>query len=178
MSQVSIGLYRHFKGNYYFVKELVRDCGDNQVFVIYFDVCHPEYGTFSRPIEDFLTTIESDGRLIVDRIDNITKQVARFERVKSLNYQLGSVSTQTLINELKGRDDSPLQDVAVDGLSDKVAYKDYCIGTEYEATDNTPYGIQTENSFEDKDKALKYFYTHKHRSNTHIFRRVFVKEEE
>ena len=175
---VSIGLYRHFKGEYYYVQQLVKDCGTDEVFVIYFNVCHPEYGTFSRPLLDFVARAETDGRYIVDREDNKTGQHMRFERVKDLNFQLGSVSTQTLIEELRGRADSPLQDIAVYGLSDLVAYKDYVIATEYEATDTTPYGIQTDASFDSKDKALKYFHTHKHRRNTHLFRRVFVREEE
>ena len=177
-SLVSIGLYRHFKGEYYYVQQLVKDCGTNEVFVIYFNVCHPEYGTFSRPLKDFITHFEEDGRQIVDRTDNKTGQHTRFERIKDLNYQLGSVSTQTLIEELRVREDSPLQDIAFYGLSDLVAHKDYVVATEYEATDKTPYGIDTENVFDSKDKALKYFHTHKHRSNTHLFRRVFVREEE
>ena len=175
---VSIGLYRHFKGEYYYVQQLVKDCGTDEVFVIYFNVCHPEYGTFSRPILDFVARAETDGRYIVDRDDNKTGQHMRFERVKDLNFQLGSVSTQTLIEELRGRADSPLQDVAVYGLSDRVAYKDYCIGIECEATDFTPYGIMTDSTFDEKEKALKYFHTHKHSSRAHIFKRVFVREEE
>ena len=175
---ISIGLYRHFKGEYYFVKDLVKGRGSDEVFVIYFNVCHPEYGTFSRPLKDFITHFEEDGRYIVDRPDNVTGQHARFERVHDLNFQLGSVSTQTLIEELRGRADSPLQDIAVYGLSDLVAYKDYVIGTEYEATDTTPYAVITDTSFESKDRALKYFHTHKHRKDTHVFKRVFVREEE
>lgn len=174
---ISVGLYRHFKGEYYFVKELVKDCGTDNVFIVYFNVCHPEYGTFVRPLEDFEARAEEDGRYIVDRPDNKTGQQVRFKRIKDLNFQLGSISTQTLVEELRVRADSPLQDVAFYGLSDLVAYKDYCIGTEYEATDTEPYGIYTEVTFDDKDKALKYFHTHKHRKDTHLFRRVFVREE-
>lgn len=178
---VSIGLYRHFKGEYYYVKEITKNCNTSVEYVSYFNICHPEYGTFIRPLSDFFVdscVIGGELVKISDREDNITGQIYRFERVKDLNFQLRSVSTQTLIEELRGRADSPLQDIAVHGLSDLVAYKDYCVGVEHYATEDYPYGIETVNTFDSKDKALKYFHTHKHRSDTHVFRRVFVREEE
>lgn len=177
---ISIGLYRHFKGDYYFVKELAKDCGTDEVFVVYFNVCHPEYGTFIRPLSDFTAEYEDDGRVIFERPDNTTGQHKRFERIKELSYQLSSISTQTLINELKWREDSPLQDVNVEELNSLVAYSDYIIGVEHSGDPfrEIPYGVSTEATFETLEGALKYFHTHKHRRDTHVFRRVFVREKE
>ena len=47
--------YRHFKGEYYYVTHLAK-CHDNynNRTVIYFNICHPIMGVFSRPEWDFV----------------------------------------------------------------------------------------------------------------------------
>ena len=88
---VSIGLYRHFKGEYYYVQQLVKDCGTNEVFVIYFNVCHPEYGTFSRPLEDFVaradTELTKDGDTATVKITNRYKTHSDFVRFVYILYK-------------------------------------------------------------------------------------------
>ena len=68
--KVTVGLYRHFKGQYYYVTGLSKSATDeNTIMVNYFNVCHPEYGSCTRPLDDFVATYEEDGRDIKDRKD-------------------------------------------------------------------------------------------------------------
>ena len=176
MNNVTIGLYRHFKGAYYYVMSLSKNAIDNSVMVNYFNVCHPEYGYCSRPLEDFIRTHEEDGRVIKDRPDNITGQSVRFERVKDLNFQLGSIPTEQLIEELGRRNDSPLQELDIDGLNSRVFAQDYVVGEEYLATEEHPYnGVFTITGFDTVEQAHKYLDSHLHNKRTSIFKRTFIK---
>lgn len=179
---VTVGLYRHFKGGYYYVTGLSRSATDeNTVMVNYFDVCHPEVGAFTRPLDDFIAdhdTTEQFGDemtlYIKDRVDNVTGQVARFERVKDLNFQLGSISTEQLIRELRKRTDSPIHELDIEGLQSKIFSKDYCVGEACEATEDTPRGVYTLASFNKQMDAENYLLTHPHRKNTKVFKRTFI----
>lgn len=173
---VRIGLYRHFKGSYYYVTGISKSATDEKtVMVNYFNVCHPEYGSCVRPLESFTATHEEDGRVIKDRWDNVTGQIMRFERVKDLNFQLGSVSTEQLIEELRNRTDSPIHELNIKGLRSKVFSKDFVVGEACEATENTPQGVYTIAVFEEKEKAEKFLHTHAHKKNTGVFKRTFIK---
>ena len=153
--KVTVGLYRHFKGDYFYVTGLSKSATDEStVMVNYFNICHAEYGSFVRPLDDFNT--EYDGghflsdteiKYIKDREDNVTGQKFRFERVEDLNFQLGSISTEQLIEELARRADSPLQDIDVDGLNKKVFCTDYAVGTKYNETSDFPRGVSCHCSF-------------------------------
>ena len=172
---VSIGLYRHFKGEYFYVSGLSRSAEDEKtVMVNYFNVCHPEYGNFVRPLDDFIATHDQDGKAIVDKFMNITGQTARFERVKDLNFQLGSISTEQLISELRRRTDSPIHELDIEGLRSNIFCIDYIVGDKHFATEDYPCGVTTVASFEDLEKAQKYYETHKHRKATGIFKRTFI----
>lgn len=178
----AIGLYRHFKGDYYYVTSLCRSATDEKtVMVNYFNVCHPEYGSFVRPLEDFIAvrdTTEQFGDemalLIKDRKDNVTGQIARFERVKDLNFQLGSVSTKQLIKELRDREDSPLQALDIEKLNGRVFCTDYVVGDKNYATEDYPCGVSTVASFETEEQAKNYYDTHKHIKATAVFKRTFI----
>ena len=136
---VTVGLYRHFKGAYYYVTGLSHDALDDKtVMVNYFNVCHPEYGACVRPLYSFTATVEEDGRIIQERLDNVTGQIARFERVKDLNFQLGSVSTEQLLTELRSRTDSPIHELDIEGLKSDIFVTDYVVAEPYEATDCYP----------------------------------------
>ena len=173
--KVTVGLYRHFKGEYYYVTGLSKDALDEKsILVNYFNVCHPEYGNCTRPIDSFIATIEDDGRIIKDRPDNYTGQIARFEKIKDLNFQLSSVSTKQLILELRSRTDSPIHELDLDGLYSKVFSKDYVVGEAYEATEDTPRGVYTVAPFDTEDKAFNYLTTHSHKKNTRVFKRTFI----
>ena len=172
---ISIGLYRHFKGEYYYVTGLAKSTVDEKtVMVYYFNVCHPEYGSFVRPLDDFTATHEEDGRSIKDRPDNVTGQIMRLERVKDLNFQLGSVSTEQIIDELRRRTDSPIHELDIEGLQSKIFSKDYCVGEACESTEDTPRGVYTVSTFETPEQAYQYLSTHQHKRNTKVFKRTFI----
>ena len=173
--RVSVGLYRHFKGQYYYVTGLSKSSTDEKtVMVNYFNVCHPEFGSFVRPLDDFTATHEEDGRAIKDRPDNVTGQIMRLERVKDLNFQLGSVSTEQIIDELRRRTDSPIHELDIEGLQSKIFSKDYCVGEACEATEDTPIGVYTVSTFETPEQAYQYLSTHQHKRNTKVFKRTFI----
>lgn len=172
---VSIGLYRHFKGEYYYVTGLAKSTVDEKsIMVYYFNVCHPEYGSFVRPLDDFVATHEKDGRAIKDRPDNVTGQIKRLERVKDLNFQIGSVSTEQLIAELRRRTDSPIHELDIEGLQSKVFSKDYVVGEAYEQTDKTDKGVYTITVCSTPEQAKEYIATHVHKRNTKVFKRTFI----
>lgn len=174
---ISIGLYRHFKGNYYYVSGLSKSAEDEKtVMVNYFNVCHPEFGSFVRPLDDFVATHDEKGA-ISDRLTNVTGQIARFEKVKELNFQIGSVSTEQLIAELRRRTDSPIHELDIEGLRSNIFCTDYVLGDKHFATEDYPCGVTTIASFEDIEKARKYYYSHKHRKATGIFKRTFIEVE-
>ena len=176
--KVTIGLYRHFKGEYYYVTGLSKHAIDEETIMVnYFNVCHPEYGNCTRPLDSFIATYEEDGRVIAYREDNVTGQVRRFDRVRDLNFQLGSVSTEQLIAELSRRKDSPLQALDIDGLNGRVFSTDYAIGTKHYATEDFPSGVDTVCSFFNEKDAKKYYESHQHRRNTSIFKRTFIEVE-
>ena len=175
MNDVTIGLYRHFKGGYYYVTGLSKNATDERtVMVNYFDVCHPEYGNFVRPLDEFITDIDEKAVAIILRKDNKTGQFKRFEPVRDLNFQLGSVSTEQLIEELRKRTDSPIHELDIEGLRSKVFSKDYVVGDAYEKTEYTPKGVYTIATFEEQSKAQEYLITHPHKKSTRIFKRTFI----
>lgn len=175
MNEVTVGLYRHFKGQYFYVTGLSKSSTDEKtVMVNYFNVCHPEHGSFVRPLDDFTATHEEDGRSIKDRPDNVTGQIMRLERVKDLNFQLGSISTEQIIGELRRRTDSPIHELDIEGLHSKIFSKDYCVGEACEATEDTHRGVYTLASFDKQMDAENYLLTHAHKRNTKVFKRTFI----
>lgn len=176
---INIGLYRHFKGEYFYVTGCSTSATDERTKLVhYFNVCHPEYGSYSRPIENFVSdhdTTEQFGDemtiYIKDRIDNVTGQHHRFERVKDLNFQLGSVSTEQLIEELIRRTDSPIHELDLDELQSKIDCRDYVVGQPIFGENF----IRTVNSFDNEKQAKQYLATHKVNSETHLYKRTFIR---
>ena len=79
MEQVQIGkVYRHFKGNYYFVENVGYDSETQERMVIYKPLYEREDGKsiWVRPESMFLSKIP------LDRPDNVTKQTHRFELIQ------------------------------------------------------------------------------------------------
>ena len=75
MEEVKIGrVYRHFKGNYYFVENIAYDSETMERMVVYKPLYEREdgRGIWVRPEKMFLSEIP-------ERPDNITKQKHRFE---------------------------------------------------------------------------------------------------
>ena len=84
MKEVKIGrVYRHFKGNYYFVENVAYDSETNERMVVYKPLYDREDGRsiWIRPEKMFLEEIPK-------RPDNITGQKVRFELVDDIekNY--------------------------------------------------------------------------------------------
>ena len=85
MDQIKIGkVYRHFKGNYYFVEDVAYDSETKERMVVYKPLYNREDNRqlWVRPQKMFLEEIP-------ERPDNITGQKLRFELVKDIekNYQ-------------------------------------------------------------------------------------------
>lgn len=80
MEHVEIGkVYRHFKGNYYFVENVAYDSETKERMVVYKPLYPREDGRmiWVRPEKMFLEEIP-------ERPDNITGQKVRFELVDSI----------------------------------------------------------------------------------------------
>ena len=81
MEQVQIGkVYRHFKGNYYFVENVAYDSESQEKMVVYKPLYNREDGRliWVRPEKMFLEEIPK-------RPDNITGQKHRFELCSELS---------------------------------------------------------------------------------------------
>ena len=81
MEQVKIGrVYRHFKGNYYFVENVAYDSESKERMVVYKPLYNREDGRYIwvRPEKMFLEEIP-------ERPDNITGQKVRFELCEELS---------------------------------------------------------------------------------------------
>lgn len=84
MEEVKIGrVYRHFKGNYYFVENVAYDSETKERMVVYKPLYQRDDGRsiWVRPEKMFLEEIP-------ERADNITGQKVRFELVNDIekNY--------------------------------------------------------------------------------------------
>ena len=83
MDTVKIGkVYRHFKGNYYFVDDIAYDSETQERMVVYKPLYDREDGRslWIRPEKMFLEQIP-------ERPDNITGQKSRFELVNDFDTQ-------------------------------------------------------------------------------------------
>ena len=83
MDTVKMGkVYRHFKGNYYFVEDIAYDSETQERMVVYKPLYDREDGRslWIRPEKMFLEQIP-------ERPDNITGQKSRFELVNDFDTQ-------------------------------------------------------------------------------------------
>lgn len=85
MEEVKIGrVYRHFKGNYYFVENIAYDCETTERMVVYKSLYNRDDNKYIwvRPEKSFLSEID------INRPDNITKQSHRFQLCEEIekNY--------------------------------------------------------------------------------------------
>lgn len=173
MNSFNLGLYRHFKGGYYYVFNVVTDTTDEDTLcAVYTDAMHPEAGNFVRPLTDFYA-LEDENGLIQLRKDNVTGQKYRFEKVKSIDNPVENLSTEQLIDELRKREDSPLQDLDIEGLSDLVYCYDLCVGIKHEATDEFPKGVSVQAIY-DADEREKMLNNLPMGTKLVPFKRVFI----
>lgn len=182
------GLYRHFKGQYFYVMGVDRASEDKSFRVRYFNVCHPEDGTFSRPLHEFFSLsdkLEKDdngewfdaGFAIKDRKDNVTGQIRRFERIDNIDFQISSVSTEQLIDELRRRTDSPIHELDIEGLRSPIFCTDYVVGIKHDGILGlAPKGIEPVNVFFEEEEALRYYHNQcaTMRKEKGVFKRTFI----
>ena len=166
----TVGLYRHFKGEYYYINNIVKDCTTGLYHCTYFNVCKPHLGIFVRDMNEWFDT-ETDKGAVVDRPDNVTGQIHRFERVYDLNFQLGSVSTEQLLNELYKREDSPINELDIDGLQSQIDCKDYVLGQYFENEDY----VVTVNAFASEEQARKHLASRNYGTNLNLYKRTFIR---
>ena len=57
-------LYRHFKGNFYYVKDVAQHTESGEMMVVY-QAMYGEYGTFVRPVDMFLEEIDPVERIML-----------------------------------------------------------------------------------------------------------------
>ena len=138
----TLGLYRHFKGEYYMVQNVVKNAITDELMCYYFNVLHPELGFFVRPMREWFD-LNTDVGPIIDRRDNVTGQRHRFEKVVSIDNQVKNLSTEQLVNELIRREDSPLHELDLRELQSRVFSRDYIVGEKNYETEDFPRGVTT-----------------------------------
>ena len=75
MRDIEIGkIYRHFKGNFYYIKDVAIHSETGEEFVVY-QALYDDYKTYIRSKEMFLEKVD------INRVDNIFKQEYRFELI-------------------------------------------------------------------------------------------------
>lgn len=180
-------LVRHFKGGYYYIISVsLFECDQNIAqtdvmpigtqIVSYTNVCHPEFGVFSRPLYDMFAVWDNkSNNAIMNREDNITGQIHRFEIVNDLDFQIKDVETADLLHELLSRPESPISESDLFGGSDKVATRDYVTAYEFEAHDGKML-VETVAHI-NRELAEKYQQTHFNRNGQFpsLFKRIFIK---
>lgn len=184
-----VGLYRHFKGNYYYVTGICKLCSDKELIdgniaLTYVNVCKPMNGVFTRPLEEFMSTFDSAGNLISDRKDNVTGQTVRMQKVIDLDFQISSVSTEQLIKELQRRKDSPIHELDLGGLHSDIFCRDYVVGIP-QCVEEDVVGIPFEDDEETVIKGVETLNVYFSRENAEenrakygkrakVFKRVFI----
>lgn len=82
MNEIKIkSVYRHFKGNYYYVENIAKSSETQEEFVIYRALYDTEK-LWIRPTKMFIEKID------INREDNVTKQKYRFELVKETKQNI------------------------------------------------------------------------------------------
>ena len=100
MEEVQIGkVYRHFKGNYYFVENIAYDSETTERIVVYKPLYEraDKRQLWVRPEKMFLSEIP------IDRPDNITGQKHRFEIAQDIERDY--LKYNTLIKFIGGKND-------------------------------------------------------------------------
>lgn len=165
MSDLKLGLYRHFKGGYI----LVTDVINNQV--VYIDLSNGDKNLVL--IGNFYTNPPEE---------NPTGQELIFEPVTDFNNQLNMITTDNLVKELMRRNDNPFAGLDVEGVkNDKVFLSQYVVGIVTVSTDTETgepvenfSSISAWNTIEEAQKARKFSAN----SRRVIMKRVLLRTED
>ena len=161
-------IYRHFKGNLYLVTSVALTASELEPTVVYQSL-NGDNQVWTRAMSEF----ES---LVPEGKENPTGQKYRFEPVKDMVSILSQCTTQSLIEELKNRPDSPFNEADVEGLNDKVIMSDYFVGEVREVSDHgekTLYPVMCTDTLEKAQKFVKNNF-HRCSSRTKIYKSIIV----
>lgn len=181
---VKPGLYRHYRGDYFYVTHVARRWDGGESSAIYFNVARPMDGVMDIPLKEFVSETEHlrhfnrdeypEGTPIVDQPDNVTGQKYRFVRVHDLNFQLRSIDTEQLISELRDRVDSPIHSLDIEGLYSRIASVDYVVGIEHKADPDKgiPAGVETLQVYDTEEELYNNFTP---QGRKRAFKRTFIR---
>lgn len=79
MEHINLGIYQHFRGNYYQVINVARHSETLEPLVVY-QALYGGYGFWVRPLEMFFENVEIDGKT-VPRFQYITDNAASLPEV-------------------------------------------------------------------------------------------------
>lgn len=154
------GAYRHFKGDYYLLLNILHDASNYGEYVCqYLNILHPEVGYYARPLSEWFSDVSK-------RTDNLTGQSTRFERVSSFD-SLDSCTVTEIIANLVSRPDSPLSAADVEGYNQTVCYADYVVGREM----LDPHGVYIAKVFDTYEEALENFGN----KSLDVYKRTYIK---
>lgn len=120
MNVMPYQIYRHFKGGLYFVLAVALSEEGLLPTVVYASL-NGDGKVWTRRLSDF-TSPAPEGK------QNPTGQKNRFEPIKEIGDVLSNCTTENLIEELRSRPDSPLNEVDFEGLNSKVVLREFVLG--------------------------------------------------
>ena len=166
---VPFQIYRHFKGNLYLVISVALTESELEPTVVYMSL-NGDSQVWTRPLSDFESLVPEDK-------ENPTGQRYRFEQIVDMQTVLSHCTTKNLIEELKRRPDSPLNEIDTEGYNDKVADREYVLGVLSDTT-----GVKVLSSLYSSDslEEVKRFAErnfHLLSSRTKIFKSILVEVE-
>lgn len=154
-------IYRHFKGNYYRVLAISHSTDNSKDLCVVYQSLDGYDTVWSRPLEEFVSPVPEKSAK-----DNVTGQFYRFEKIKNLNVPLREASTESLIKELRKRNDLCYFDF--DGnMIDR--YTEYVYGPQLYVTEENPLGIEIRGYTDDIPMLKKCL-----RLNDIVYKRVYI----
>ncbi|MEY3197372.1 MAG: hypothetical protein RLZZ59_743 [Pseudomonadota bacterium] len=79
-SKITLGIYKHYKGNMYQVLGVARHSENFETFVVY-QALYGEFGIWVRPFSMFTENVEIDGK-VLPRFHYVSEGVAKSSDVK------------------------------------------------------------------------------------------------
>lgn len=161
-------IYRHFKGNLYLVTSVALNSSDLEPTVVYMSLSGDSQ-VWTRPLSEFESRVP-EGK------ENPTGQKYRFQLLVDFRSILSLSTTESLVEELKKRPDSPFNESDVEGLNDKVAMSDYIVGELKEVFDPDHKTLFPLVATDTLEEAQKFVQNNPHRcsSRTKIFKSILV----
>lgn len=93
-------VYKHFKGHYYRVIAVSQSTDDIKEMRVVYESLDSNNSVWNRPLTEFISLVPKESQEF-----NITGQKYRFEPVLNFSDKLSSYSTDTLVDELKSREE-------------------------------------------------------------------------